>query len=204
MNKNRLTLAVVVCALMSFSPLIPGARAQIAGDASNPQGRLDFLRARLNLSEEQMERLKPLVEEEAAKVKSLKEDSTLSNAQKKERANELVGAFRAKLSSILTPEQKAKLSEEMQRRAGGGQPQPDVAQRLQALKQKLSLSDDQVEKIKPILEEETPKLKASKDDNSISPEEKRTILKQSWDRISSELTTEQKEKMREQFQKRPN
>ena len=210
MKKNRLTFALFVGALTSLFPLVPRAQAQaqaqaqVAGGAVTPEGRLESLRERLNLSEEQMEKLKPLVEEETAKVKSLKEDASLSDAQKKERAYEIVGAFREKLRSVLTPEQKAKLSEEMQRRTGGVQSQADLAQRLQALKQKLNLSDEQMEKIKPIVEEDAPKLKALKEDKSLSPDEKRNALKQSWERISSELTTEQREKMKEQFQKRPN
>jgi Spy/CpxP family protein refolding chaperone len=201
--KSHLFLSLFLITSLGFLGALsqPGL-AQNPGEANTPEGRLETMRARLSLSEEQMTALKPLVEAETAKLKALKEDTSLSDAQKKEQARVLLGAFREKLASVLSVEQKAKLSEEMQRR--GGASQNEAAQRLQSLKEKLGLSDEQVEKIKPILAEEAPKLKALKEDKSVSPEDRRSILKQSMERLSAELTPEQRDKMRDQLQKRQN
>jgi Spy/CpxP family protein refolding chaperone len=194
--------AISIGFLSGFLGLVSPVQAQNPDIAGTPESRLETMKAQLNLSAEQMEKLKPLVAEESAKIKALKDDTALSDGQKKEQARQIMAAFREKLGTVLTAEQKLKLSEERQRRTGTVQ--TEAAQRLKALKEKLGLSDDQIEKIKPILAEEAPKLKALKEDKSASPEDRRVILKQSMERISAELTPEQKDKMREQLQKRPN
>jgi Spy/CpxP family protein refolding chaperone len=168
--------------------------------ALNPESRLEAMRARLGLSEEQVAKLKPVVAEESSKLEAIKEDATLSDSQKKEKAGVLMASFREKLGAVLNAEQRAQLAEETQRR--GAQGLDEMVQRLQAMKDKLGLSDEQIAKIRPVLMEEGPKLKALKDDKTTSPEEKRVTLKQSMERIAAELTPEQKEKMREQLQKR--
>ncbi|RFC46419.1 MAG: protein refolding chaperone Spy/CpxP family [Verrucomicrobia bacterium] len=158
------------------------------------------MRARLGLSEEQFAKLKPVVLEESSNLDAIKNDATLTDSQKKEKAGVLMASFREKMGAVLTAEQRAQLAEETQRRATQGR--DEIALRLQAMKEKLGLSEEQMAKIRPVLLEEGPKLKALKDDKTTSPEEKRATLKQSMERIAAELTPEQKEKMREQLQKR--
>jgi len=197
-------LSVLLLGSISAFSALDNARGQstaaVTSPDARPDARVDAMKQRLGLSEEQVAKLKPMVEEESAKLNALKEDASLSDSQKKEQAGLLIGAFREKFSAVLSPEQKAKLIEETQRK--GSQIRDEMVQRLQAMKEKLGLSDEQMAKIRPVLAEEGPKLKALKDDKTSSPEEKRSILKQSMERISSELTPEQKEKMREQLQKR--
>jgi len=74
----------------------------------------------------------------------------------------------------------------------------DAQQRLEALKEKLGLSEAQVEKLKPILAEEALAMKALKEDSNMLPEAKRETMKQSLERISAELTPEQAEKFKEE------
>jgi len=204
MKSNRFVFAILVGGLSCMSVMVCAVQAQNPASPLTPEGRLEAMRERLNLSGEQVEKLRPMVVEEAAKIAALKNDATLSDSQKKEQAGALISAFREKFGAVLSVEQKARLTEEMQRRAGTAQPQNELAQKLKAMKEKLDLSDEQVEKIRPVLMEEGPKLKALKEDKSVSPEERRDILKQSMDRIAAILTPEQKEKMREQLQKRAN
>jgi hypothetical protein len=70
------------------------------------------------------------------------------------------------------------------------------------MKEKLGLSDAQVEKLKPILTEEGPKIKAIREDSSASPEAKQEAVKQSMERIAAELTPEQLEKFKAEAQSR--
>lgn len=193
-------LPVLLIGLISTFSSLDSAHGQSAATVMSPEARVEAMKQRLGLSEEQVAKLKPMVEEESAKLNTLKEDASLSDSQKKEQAGLLIGAFREKFAAVLSKEQRAKLIEETQRK--GSQIRDEMVQRLQAMKEKLGLSDVQMAKIRPVLAEEGPKLKALKDDKTSSPEEKRAILKQSMERISSELTPEQKEKMREQLQKR--
>ena len=74
----------------------------------------------------------------------------------------------------------------------------DAQQRIEALKEKLGLSEAQVEKLKPILAEEALAMKALREDSNMLPEAKRETMKQSLERISAELTPEQAEKFKEE------
>jgi Spy/CpxP family protein refolding chaperone len=202
MRTTRLLPLICLASFQLLGGPVHTILAQSPGAAGTPESRLENMRTQLNLSDEQVAKLKPMLEEETGKLKAIKEDASLSDGQKKEQSRGLVTAFREKLGSVLSTEQKARLSEEMQRRTGTAL--AETAQRLQSLKEKLGLSDEQLEKIKPILAEEGPKLKALKDDKTVSQEDRRSMLKQSMERISAELTPEQRDKMREQLQKKAN
>ena len=161
--------------------------------------RLKEMQQRLDLSEAQAEQVRAIFEENLSKMKAVKDDASLSEDQKREQLKELSAARREKLAEILTPEQKAKAAEETKRNPGGGFRGMDAQQRLEALKEKLGLSEAQVEKLKPILAEEALAMKAMKEDANMLPEARRETLKQSMERISAELTPEQAEKFKEEF-----
>ena len=86
---------------------------------------------------------------------------------------------------------------------GPGGPQGD---RLEMMKEKLSLTAEQIEKIKPLLEKDREKIMALRQDASLSREEKgekmREILKASMEAIKPILTPEQLEKWKAEMEKR--
>ena len=172
--------------------LAPGSRAQDGGN------RIKDMQQRLNLTDAQAEQVKGIFEENFSKMKAVKDDASLTDVQKRDQLKELSAARRDKLAEILTPEQKAKAGEETKRQQGGGFRGMDAQQRLEALKEKLGLSEAQVEKLKPILAEEALAMKALKEDSNMLPEAKRETMKQSLERISAELTPEQAEKFKEE------
>ena len=69
---------------------------------------------------------------------------------------------------------------------GHGQP-PTVDQRLQRMTQQLSLSDDQQQKIKPILENESTQMQALRGDSSLSQEDRMAKMKQIREGITSQI-----------------
>lgn len=75
---------------------------------------------------------------------------------------------------------------------------PSPEERLAKLKTDLGLSDSQVQKIKPILEENMSRMKALREDKSLSEEQRRekahAIRKAGGDAIVAELNSEQKAK----------
>jgi Spy/CpxP family protein refolding chaperone len=83
----------------------------------------------------------------------------------------------------------------------GPRPTPEerVKQRLQYLSQELNLSDDQKEKLKPILEDEVKQMRAVYEDTSLTPDQKRgkmeQIHKAAMPQIEGALTAGQKEKL---------
>ena len=165
-----------------------------------PVARMEAMRERLALSDQQWEKLQPLLKQEGEKVREILADATLSTEQKRAKAKEVTAAGREQIKELLTPEQRQKLAEEMksQQAASGG----DGALRMAELKEKLGLTDEQVSKLKPVLAEEAPKLKALRDDKNLSPEEKRAAFNASFERVSAELTPPQREKMREEMRAR--
>ena len=168
--KSRIALLALTTLFVGLAPL---AQAQDAN-------RMQEMRQRLGLSDAQVEQLTALFDADGPKMKGLREDASLSDTQKREQLKGLSDARREKIAAILTPEQRAKAAEEIKRRGGGpDSPQAEGLRRLQAIKEKLGLSDAQVEKLKPILTEEGPKMKALREDSSTSPSGPNTSLRSS-------------------------
>jgi F0F1-type ATP synthase delta subunit len=67
------------------------------------------------------------------------------------------------------------------------------------LKEKLGLSEEQFSKVRPVLAEEGPKLKALRENQTLNPEERRAAFEASFGRIAAELTPAQAEKLREEM-----
>jgi Spy/CpxP family protein refolding chaperone len=87
-------------------------------------------------------------------------------------------------------------------RRGGG----DVQQRLNHMSQELNLTDDQKEKLKPVLEDEMKQIQAVRQDNSLSRDQRREKVMQihqsTKPQIEAVLTPEQKEKLNKMHEER--
>jgi Spy/CpxP family protein refolding chaperone len=201
MMKTRLLFSLSALAL---SCSVVGA-AEPAPDRG-PLARMEAMRERLALSDQQWSALQPLLKQEGDKVREILADTTLSTEEKRAKAREATAAGREQIKELLTPEQRQKLAEEMKNRpvGPGGGPGAGAAQRMAELKEKLGLSEEQVAKLKPVLAEEGPKLRALKEDKSLAPEERKAAFEASFERISAELTAPQREKMREEMRARRN
>ena len=175
--------------LLSLAHAVP-VSAQDVKAKSEGASRLEAMREKLGLTEEQLAKIKPALEEQGSRLKAIREDGSLSEEQKREKARSESGEMRKVMEEVLNSEQKAKLAEMMKER-GGDKPGAVVEQRLRGMKDKLGLSDEQAAKIRPILEEEAPKLR-------------REMIRESFGRIAAELTPEQREKMKEQFKPKKN
>ena len=80
----------------------------------------------------------------------------------------------------------------------------NVDQRLQTLSEKLSLTDDQKAKLKPILQDQVQQMKAVREDSSLSPEQKKSKMKSIHEsvheQINAVLTPEQQTKFKQMQQ----
>jgi Spy/CpxP family protein refolding chaperone len=130
---KRILLALTSCLLLAYAG--SQALAQSTGDrsASQPtttasqgqkdagqavgdteirarvEARLQKLSSELNLTDDQKNQLKPILQDEIQQLKTVHEDSSLSADQKKEKMTEIRQASRSKMRSVLTPEQQTKL-----------------------------------------------------------------------------------------------
>lgn len=79
-----------------------------------------------------------------------------------------------------------------------------VDEQLQMFSEKLSLTDDQKAKLKPILQDQMQQMKAVHEDTSLSPEQKKTKMKSIHEsiheQINAVLTPEQQTKFKEMQQ----
>lgn len=195
---KKSVLLSVATFLFGFSAL----GAPEPGPARSPLARLEAMREQLGLTDSQWEKLQPLLKQEGEKVREILADTSLSVEQKKAKAREVTAAGREQIKDILTPDQRQKLGEEMRKRQEGGPDGP--LQRLAELREKLGLTEEQMEKLKPILAEEGPKLRALRENRELSPEERKAAFEASFAKISASLTPEQTEKLREQMRPRRN
>lgn len=91
-----------------------------------PEQRLDRLSQQLNLSAEQKEKIKPILENQANQMKSLREDTSTSREDRRAKFMELQQKTHDDINAVLNKDQQKKFEEMrsrmMQRRGGRGGP----------------------------------------------------------------------------------
>ena len=71
----------------------------------------------LNLTDEQKTKLRPIIADENQQMEALRNDNSMSQAQKIDKANQIRAQASPKIKAILTPEQLQKLAQLQQDRA---------------------------------------------------------------------------------------
>ncbi len=139
---KRLALCVTVIATLI---LTTGAWAQYSPDegrggrwsrgtggdqhaAFSPEERLQRLSKQLNLSDEQKDKIKPILESEAKKMQELRQDNSAASQDRRAKFQQLRQDTLAQIRPILNPDQQKKLDDlikqqEQRRQHGGGQRQ---------------------------------------------------------------------------------
>ena len=122
MGKERMAL-VAAALLVALGGLVhaPCVRAEQGGDtppgqlrSKGGQGRwsagerLARMTERLNLTEAQQARIKPIIEDEGKQLKALRDDTSLTRDQKREKFREISTVTFANIDAVLTPEQQKK------------------------------------------------------------------------------------------------
>jgi Spy/CpxP family protein refolding chaperone len=179
MSAAGIFLAASIPCLSADGPREPGNRPA----NPNPEARLAQMKERLNLTDEQV-----------VKIKELGPERTPDKM--------------AKLMEILTPEQREKMK--AAREAGGAPGRESGAPglpKIEALKEKLGLNESQVAKITPKLDEARKAMEDARAQNDLSAEQKREKAKETigplMRSIAEELTPDQRTKLREILPGRP-
>ena len=73
--------------------------------------RMDNLSKELNLTKEQQEKIRPIIEKEMKDIRTVRQDTSLTPEQKMEKVKAIHQATQAELNKILTPEQQKKYAE---------------------------------------------------------------------------------------------
>jgi Spy/CpxP family protein refolding chaperone len=91
------------------------------------EDRLRRMSKELNLTDDQKEKVKPILQDEAQQMKSVQADNSLTAQQRRKKMREIHKTFEPQVQAVLTPEQRDKLKnmkqesrEQRQRRRRGG------------------------------------------------------------------------------------
>jgi len=82
-------------------------RRQMQGDQA--EKRLRHLSKRLNLTDDQKEKLRPILQDEANQIKAVDDDTSLTPQQRHRKEKEIHVATRSQMDGILTDDQKKQL-----------------------------------------------------------------------------------------------
>jgi Spy/CpxP family protein refolding chaperone len=175
------------------------------GHWMGPGAQLDMMTAKLALSGEQRIKLLPILDDQSAKIKAIREDGSLTRDQSRAKMEEIRTACHAKISAILTPEQKTKADEmrDMAMKRGkarqGDMHWMDPAARLERMSTCLGLTADQKAKMAPILAEQSKEMKALHDDAKLTRDQRKQKMQEVRAKYQSSidaiLTPEQKTKL---------
>jgi len=112
-----LTLLVVLITglLLAGQNSAPQATQQghdaMGAAANSPDAHLQMLTEKLNLTDEQRTKLKPILQDQANQLKAVRDDTSLSPDQKTAKMKAIHASFHDQVNAVLTPEQQAKLKE---------------------------------------------------------------------------------------------
>jgi len=79
------------------------------GMAMSPEERLQRLTQQLNLTDEQQQKIKPILEDESQQIQTLRQDSSLSQPEKFGKMREIRRNTMSQIKPILNPEQQKTL-----------------------------------------------------------------------------------------------
>jgi periplasmic protein CpxP/Spy len=87
------------------------AESQSAMHQGQHESRLEWMTKELNLTEDQQAKLKPILADEAKQMHSVKEDTTLTQDQKRDKMKEIRQKTDSQVNDILTPDQQKKYAD---------------------------------------------------------------------------------------------
>jgi Spy/CpxP family protein refolding chaperone len=184
-----IALAAVGCTLTAQP--VAGADATNAPALSAPGDRAAALRERmqetareLNLTPEQTAKLQTIVRERLEKMHALRQDTSLSAEERREKFQAGREELIAEVKKVLTPEQFEKWRARQGILAGGGR---RPMERLQEAIQELNLTDDQREQLIPLYQEQIEKLRDIQQDPSLSMAQKIEKLKAIRQEVAPQL-----------------
>ena len=121
MKKLLTLLTITTAGLLTVPATVSAADEKPKTDQAREgregrRDRLEMMKEQLNLTPEQVEKIKPIVEAGREKMKAVREDSTLAQDAKREKMRELAKTQSEEIKPILTAEQQTKWQELMAKR----------------------------------------------------------------------------------------
>lgn len=133
MTKQVLSLTLALCGALTFALPSqaedtkpgggPGGRRGPGGPGGHrmdPEERLKQMKETLNLTDDQVAKIKPILEKGASEAKAIHEDASVQGEDKRSKTMEVMKSTREQVNEILTPEQREKAKAEREKRGGPG------------------------------------------------------------------------------------
>ena len=159
---------------------------------------------KLNLSQQQQDQLKPIFQSSRDQAKAIKNDTSLSADQKKEKLQALREQTKSQISGILTPEQQQQMAQMKSFQKGKMEGRRGAMGKMMA--EKLNLTQQQQDQLKPIMQKQREQAKAIWQDNSLSQDQKQqkmqALHQDTQSQVKAILTPDQQqqwEQMRQNF-----
>src|SRR5438128_12400716 len=114
MSKFRMLLVALLLAGFGAFAQDPSQPATTTAGPKHLRGdqaehKLKRLSKRLNLTDDQKEKIRPILQDEDKQITSLESDNTMSAQQKHKKMREIRMSSKSQMAAILTPEQKEKI-----------------------------------------------------------------------------------------------
>lgn len=119
---KRFTLAVFLMAIVCSVALAQYSQAtntegqnstsnDAAAHKAQMQKHLEWLGQQLNLTDDQKEKLKPILQDQHKQMKAVRDDTSLTQDQKHEKMKQIHESTHTQIQAILTPEQQEKFKQ---------------------------------------------------------------------------------------------
>jgi len=132
MSKSRwsiLTILVLLAAGLTFAQTsqesqapTPNKHAGMHHNGESADQHLQMLSEKLNLTDDQKAKLKPILQDQMQQMKAVREDSSLSQEQQRAKMKSIHESLHEQINAVLTPQQQAKFKqmrqEQMQKHKG--------------------------------------------------------------------------------------
>ena len=160
-------------------------------------GGFERMAQQLNLTDQQKTQIQGFTEAGRQQALSIKQDTSLTPEQKRDKFRQLRASTHQQVLGILTPEQQQQMKQLRSQHAGMGRGKGAGMGHGMGAMAKLNLSDDQRAKIQPILKSSREQAHAVRNDTTLTPEQKqakmRDIHQGAMTQMNSLLTPEQQQ-----------
>jgi protein CpxP len=116
--KRTLLAVFVVTALAVFAAAQSDSPRDHSGKSHSPQARLDRMSQKLNLTADQKQGILPILQDESNKAQSLRDDTSLSQDDKRAKFHALRQETMSKIRPLLNQDQQQKLDAMASKKGG--------------------------------------------------------------------------------------
>lgn len=153
----------------------------------------------LNLTEDQKTQMKAINEDFRTQMQDLKKNENITVKEQKDKLQSIRNNHKTKMQNLLTADQKAQLEKMKQNREATHK--VDAKARMEKMKIRLGLTDNQVAQMEKGRTETMTKVKAIRENKSLSDDQKKDqvkeLMKQRKESLKTILTDEQMKKLQE-------